>query len=379
MKKTGLLLFTLSLGLTIIAQDMENLVENPSFEQMEGKIKKNGSISVAVGWMSPTLAAADLFSDKVKEGFGTPANVYGTEAPLDGGNYAGIRTFSYGDKEPRNYISAKLKMPLTKDALYCVKFYVSLAEGSKYASNNIGLNFSKKQYNIDENRSIIGPTHIMHKDNPVFNAQFGWDEVCGLYKAEGGEKFITIGNFFANGETKNERLKGTKDFTGQSIVSAYYYIDNISVVRIDDESECVCKQNENEVKTTIIYEVAPVNPEGVKDAQVMDFTVVYFGYGTSDLTPSANAHLENIYTVMTRNTTCKVKLIAHIDSDEEGDNDLSGLDMQRAESIKKYLVKKGIDASRIIIETKGATVPSDQSKTELGQAKNRRVEFKFVP
>src|SRR5690606_14722199 len=140
---------------------------------------------------------------------------------------------------------------------------------SKYASNNIGLNFSKKQYNIAENKTIIAPTHIQHKDNPVFNAYFGWDEVCGIYRAEGGEKFITIGNFYANGETKNERLKGTKDFMGTSVVSAYYFIDNISITRIDDESECQCKQDENEVKTTIIYEVAPVNPEGLKDNLIM--------------------------------------------------------------------------------------------------------------
>jgi hypothetical protein len=62
---------------------------------------------------------------------------------MDGENYAGIRAFSYGDKEPRSYVSAKLKVPLTKDAMYCVTFYVSLAEASKYACNNIGMNFSK--------------------------------------------------------------------------------------------------------------------------------------------------------------------------------------------------------------------------------------------
>jgi len=379
MKKTGMLLMSLGLGLILQAQDVENLVENPSFEAMEGKIKKNGSIAVAVGWMSPTLAAADLFSARVKEGYGTPANALGSEAPMDGENYAGIRTFSYGDKEPRNYISAKLKVPLTKDAKYCVTFYVSLAEASKYASNNIGMNFSKKQYNIDENKTIIAPTHIMHKDNPVFNAQFGWDEVCGIYVAEGGEKFITIGNFFANGETKNERLKGTKEFTGTSVVSSYYYVDNISVRLIEDESECVCKQNENEIKTSVIYEEAPINPEGMKDNLVMEYTTVYFGYGTADLTDNANSQLDVIATVMTNNTTCKVKLISHMDSDESEDSDAAGMDQSRADSIKAYLMSKGIDGSRIFIETKGSTVPLDSSGTEIGQAKNRRVSFVYVP
>jgi outer membrane protein OmpA-like peptidoglycan-associated protein len=380
MKKTGLLLMSImGLGILVQAQDTENLVENPSFEQMEGKIKKAGAIAVAVGWMSPTLSAADLFSAKVKEGFGTPANALGMEAAMDGENYAGIRAFSYGDKEPRSYVSAKLTVPLTKDALYCVTFYISLAEASKYACNNIGMNFSKKQYNIDENKTIIAPTHVQHKDNPIFNAYFGWDEVCGIYKAEGGEKFITIGNFMANGETKNERMKGTKDFMGTSIVSAYYYVDNISVRRIEDESECVCKQDENEVKTTIIYEVAPINPEGLKDNLVMEYTTVYFGYASSDLTQNGMDHLANIVKVMTTNTTCKVKLTAHHDSDETADSDAAGIDQARAESIKTYLMSKGIDGSRILIESKGDTVPADTTATEIGQAKNRRVTFTFVP
>jgi len=379
MKKTGILLLTLGLGLTLNAQDMDNLVENPGFEQMEGKIKKGGCIAVAIGWMSPTLAAADLFSDKVKEGFGTPLNTVGTEAPMEGVNYAGIRTFSYGGKEPRNYISAKLKVPLTKDAKYCVTFYISLAEGSKYASNNVGMNFSKKQYNIDENKSIITPTHIMHKDNPVFNAYFGWDEICGVYTAEGGEKFITIGNFFSDAETKSERLKGLKEFTGTTVVSSYYFVDNISVKRIDDESECKCKQDENEIVTKVIYEVAPVNAADMKDNLVMEYSMVYFGYGTADLTDGASGHLENIVTVMNRNTTCKVKLTAHVDSDEAADSDITDLDIARAEAIKAYLMEKGIDGARIIIETKAASVPADSSATELGQAKNRRVGFTLIP
>ncbi|MBK9593062.1 MAG: OmpA family protein [Crocinitomicaceae bacterium] len=82
---------------------------------------------------------------------------------------------------------------------------------------------------------------------------------------------------------------------------------------------------------------------------------------------------------MTNNKTCKVKLTAHNDTDETSDSDAAGIDQARAESIKTYLMSKGIDGARIIIESKGDTLPADTTATEIGQAKNRRVTFTFVP
>jgi len=48
----------------------------------------------------------------------------------------------------------------------------------------------------------------------------------------------------------------------------------------------------------------------------------------------------------------------------------------RAASIKKYLVSKGIDASRLESEGFGETMPVSDNKTAAGKAKNRRVEMK---
>jgi hypothetical protein len=355
-----------------------NMVENGSFEEILGKLKREGGITAAVGWMSPTLTPADLFSSKAPEIIGTPSNSFGYEDPHDGNNYVGLRSFSYGDKEPRNYVSTKLVLPLRKNAKYCVKFYTSLAESSKYASNNLGVSFSKKQYNIDEDRSIMAVTNILHKDNPVFNGQFGWDEVCGIYIAEGGERYLTIGNFTANGETKNERLKKPKDFTGAQIISAYYYVDEVSVLMIDDESECVCQIDASEIKTHITYEEAPINPEGLKPEQVAQFTSCYFAYGDAALTESDYGHLNNIVKIMTENTGT-LKISAHLDVEEVEDGDVATIGDERAQNAKDYLVSKGVDGSRITTENKMATEQKDQSGTEYGHAKNRRLTFVYTP
>ena len=379
MKKVIISFLSLSLCLNLSAQDMNNLVENPSFESTQGRIKRGGAITVAVGWMSPTKAAADLFAGKVKEGYGTPQNTLGMEEPHDGENYVGIRTFSYNDKEPRNYVSSKLKMTMKKGQKYCVKFYVNLAEGSKYAANNIGVSFSKKQYNIDEARSIMTTTNVMHKDNPVFNGKFGWDEICGVYEAEGGEKFITLGNFSANGDTQNERLKKDKTFSGSSVVAAYYFVDNISVVAIDDESECDCEADARTVETKFVYEIAPMSMEGLEPTQVANLTSIYYGYGDSEISSNSEAHLKNIFKILKDNPGSKIMISAHLDSEEVKDPALAELGNERLEALKLYLMKNGINYTRIKTEDRKDAAPADNSGTDLARAKNRRVSFTFIP
>ncbi len=376
MKKLIISFLSLSFILNVSAQDLNNLVENPGFEQTEGRIKRNGAIAVAVGWISPTKASADLFAGKVKEGYSTPNNNLGSEEPQEGSNYAGIRAFSYNDKEARNYISTKLKTTLKKGQKYCVTFYVNLAESSKYASNNIGVNFSKKQYNSDQAKSILTTTSVMHKDNPVFNGQFGWDQICGVYTATGGEKFLTLGNFSSNGTTKNSRLKKSKTFSGASVVSAYYYVDNISVIAIDDESECNCQADSRKPETNFIYEVAPISTEGLEPAQIANNTSVYFGYGDSELSSNGKAHVDNILKMLLDNGGSKIMITSHLDQNEATDAELTDLGTKRAETVKLYLMTNGVNFSRILTEDKkdGAAMTGDEVK----DAKSRRCSFTFI-
>ena len=379
MKKIIISFLSLGMMLNVSAQDMDNLVENPSFEQTEGRIKRGGAITTAVGWMSPTKASADMFSGKVKEGFGTPNNNLGMEEPQDGENYVGIRAFSYNDKEARNYISSKLKVTMKKDQKYCVKFYVNLAEASKYASNNIGVNFSKKQYNISEAKSIMTTTSVMHKDNPIFNGQFGWDEVCGVYKATGGEKFLTIGNFSANGSTENQRLKKSKSFVGSAVVSAYYFIDNISVVAIDDESMCDCEADARQPETKFIYETAPMSSiEGMDPAVVAENTSIYFAYGSAEISANSQKHLDVMLKMWLENRSSKIMITAHTDENEEEDPALVALGEKRVEAVKLFFMENGINYTKVLTEDAKNTRKADASGTDLAKAKNRRVTFQLI-
>ena len=52
--------------------------------------------------------------------------------------------------------------------------------------------------------------------------------------------------------------------------------------------------------------------------------------------------------------------------------------MNRAESVKAYLVSKGIEKNRVYTEGKGEKQPVADNKTAEGRAKNRRVEIEVV-
>jgi outer membrane protein OmpA-like peptidoglycan-associated protein len=51
------------------------------------------------------------------------------------------------------------------------------------------------------------------------------------------------------------------------------------------------------------------------------------------------------------------------------------LGLKRAEVVEKYLENKGINASSMIIESKGKTQPAADNITDAGRAKNRRTEI----
>jgi outer membrane protein OmpA-like peptidoglycan-associated protein len=54
------------------------------------------------------------------------------------------------------------------------------------------------------------------------------------------------------------------------------------------------------------------------------------------------------------------------------------LSLRRAQAVRDYLVKRGVDAARIRVEGKGESMPVASNATDDGRAQNRRVELKVV-
>lgn len=387
MKKQIQLLGLLLLSSSIISAQEEttNLVKNGGFEQVEGKLKKRGAIESSVGWISPTKTKADLFSPKGSEEISVPNNELGKEDALEGSNYAGIVGFSYNDKEPRTYLSTKLNETLKKGFKYCVTFNISLSEASKYASNNIGIHFSKRQFHFEEDdKSIMGETHIMDKDNKIFNARYNWDKVCGIYEAQGGEKFLNVGNFSSNKDTRYDRMKQDRNVRVRQIFSAYYYVDDVSVRLIEENSECECKSASSleAYQSNVVYSRSFFNSEGMEDKDIVQARNIYFAFGKSKLEVTAKSDLDSLVLMMKENPSYKIKVKGHHEKMETEaskiDGKLNNMSTKRIDEVIEYFAEKGISKDRLTKKDFADENPASPGKSEFSRAKNRRVEFELI-
>jgi OmpA-OmpF porin, OOP family len=102
---------------------------------------------------------------------------------------------------------------------------------------------------------------------------------------------------------------------------------------------------------------------------------ILFDVNSDRIKPESYGVLKDIANVLTENSTVRVKVIGHTDSDGDDKSNLE-LSKRRAESVKNALNKEfGIDASRMETDGKGEAQPADKNETPVSKANNRRVEF----
>jgi outer membrane protein OmpA-like peptidoglycan-associated protein len=105
---------------------------------------------------------------------------------------------------------------------------------------------------------------------------------------------------------------------------------------------------------------------------------VQFETGKAELLPVSHALLDEVATMLKDNP--QVELISvegHTDSTGSPDFNRK-LSQQRAESVAKYMSKKGIKAARMEPKGFGPDRPIADNETDPGREANRRVEFNIL-
>lgn len=101
---------------------------------------------------------------------------------------------------------------------------------------------------------------------------------------------------------------------------------------------------------------------------------VYFDTESAVLSARAQGKLDATAELLARHPELKVEIAGHADS--RGPEDYNqALSERRAEAVRGYLEKQGIEASRMTASGYGETRPARSNATALGQSDNRRVEL----
>jgi len=122
-------------------------------------------------------------------------------------------------------MSADLSCKLRPGEVYEVSFYVSCSDRSKYAIDRLGLHFTDvpiKQEN-DGYINLGRPPHIENTPAQIVQDKDSWIKISGTYIASGTERYLTIGNFYPDGETS------VFTFSDQTTRYGSYYVDLVEV------------------------------------------------------------------------------------------------------------------------------------------------------
>lgn len=196
-----------------------NIVPNPSFEFFTTCPTGSSQISYAYPWFMPSTGTSDYFNSCNTGSVGVPTNALGYQNARTGVAYAGgLMTTGF-----REYISSPLTSILIKDKDYCIEFYINLANTSFPMPSDtviVGMYISTDSIYSSTFDPLLYSPQIFNPTSQNINDTVNWIRISGIYKALGGEQFITIGNFYSD-----------EFFFGGN----YYYVDDVSIVECDTQ------------------------------------------------------------------------------------------------------------------------------------------------
>lgn len=101
---------------------------------------------------------------------------------------------------------------------------------------------------------------------------------------------------------------------------------------------------------------------------------VLFDTDRATVRPESAATLDEVVTLLANEPSWRITIEGHTDATGSAAHNQT-LSEQRAEAVRAYLVGRGIAAERLTATGFGASQPVADNATELGRARNRRVEL----
>jgi len=229
-----------------------NLIPNPSFEESNYCPYTAGGInSVFTNW-TRVMGSVDYFHECGTNNQGVPQNWGGIQEARTGQGYIGLAVCAspLAVNNPfmanvREFVGVPLNQPLMVGVAYRVEFFISLSDIMCYAIRNMGAYLSQGQPLDQIDHLLSRQPQLKYNEEAFLDNKTDWVRLSGNFTAQGGENFITIGNF--DDDENTDTLAVPCNNSGQN--QAYYYIDDVSVIPVDS----LVGMDDFEVPTMSIY------------------------------------------------------------------------------------------------------------------------------
>jgi len=141
---------------------------------------------------------------------------------------------------------------------------------------------------------------------------------------------------------------------------------------LDEIEELIIKHIPKEVVKEVVVE----KPVEVKQSHWV-LVGVNFEFNKARLTPESYPILFYAVQNLNENPDTKVEIQGHTDNIGSEQYNMK-LSEERAQTVRDYLVAKGIDPSRLTVKGYGESMPVTDNSTPEGRSLNRRIEFKVL-
>ena len=309
----------------------QNLIPNPGFEEVHACPTGLRQLELAKGWYGANAGTPELFHQ-----CGFQASI----TPRSGEGMAGV-IFLSESMSFVEYLQIELLDSLEEGEVYELSFYLRLSANSLIGINKIGAFFSRN--GLHTRRSMRFDHRPQMVIEELAEQVSTWQKVSGTFTAKGGEKFITVGNFFE------------KHFLTEKIVnrgatdrSSYYYADDFSLD-----------------KQRVASPERPAEFNRVKWNHV-----VYYEKDSSSISINEQLLLDQFIEQLPRPIFYPIKVEGHTDQDASLEYNLQ-LSQLRANGVK--LRMSNFNLHNVYTSWSGENDIIYKGLEEKGKSKNRRV------
>lgn len=146
------------------------------------------------------------------------------------------------------------------------------------------------------------------------------------------------------------------------------YIDTDGDGVLDKDDDCVNVPGDPANKG------CPVIAQEEQEILNTAFENLEFQTAKAIILPESFESLDALADLLIRKPTWRLIIAGHTDSQGDDQQNLI-LSKKRAEAVRDYLVQRGIDPTRLVVQYYGETKPIDTNDTPEGRQRNRRVEM----